>query len=142
MKCEIRHLTSDDLEQIYDIAKAVLTPLWNKKEYQHFLTEPSSFCWGIDDAEGLVCFLLTLKTGSVIDVAAIATRRNAQGKKWASHLLNSVLLLPGTEEAFLEVDPTNEPAVKLYLGAGFQVLGVRKKYYEGKKDAWLMKWQL
>jgi ribosomal-protein-alanine N-acetyltransferase len=83
---------------------------------------------------------LTLLTGTEVDVVSIATRKDAQGKRWARNLLQNVLSLPGIEQAFLEVDPTNEPAVRLYLGTGFQVQGIRKKYYEGKKDAWLMKW--
>ncbi|NBX75559.1 MAG: GNAT family N-acetyltransferase [Proteobacteria bacterium] len=135
-----RKLTEEDLDKIYSIAQEVLKPLWSKKEYQYFLTQPNSFCWGMEDSEGLACFLLTLLIGTEVDVVAIATRKNAQGQKWARNLLKHILSLPGIQQAFLEVDPTNEPAVRLYLGTGFQVLGIRKKYYEGKKDAWLMKW--
>jgi len=140
MECKIRKLTGEDLEKIYSIAQEVLKPLWSKKEYEYFLSQPSSFCWGVDDSEGLACFILTLLTGTEVDLVSIATRKDAQGKRWARNLLQNVLSLPGIEQAFLEVDPTNEPAVRLYLGTGFQVQGIRKKYYEGKKDAWLMKW--
>jgi ribosomal-protein-alanine N-acetyltransferase len=140
MEYKIRKLTREDLDQIYSIAQEVLKPLWSKKEYEHFLTQPSSFCWGVDDSDGLACFILTLLVETEVDVVAIATRKNAQGKKWARTLLMKVLTLPGVEQAFLEVDPTNEPAVRLYLGNGFKVQGIRKRYYEGKKDAWLMKW--
>lgn len=140
MTVEARKLTSSDLESVYSIAKDTLFPLWQKKDYEFFLTHSSAFCWGIDDSRGLACFVLTLTTGSEVDVVSIATRKEAQNKGMARNLLQRVLELSQASSAFLEVDPTNEPAVKLYLGAGFKVLGVRKKYYEGKKDAWLMKW--
>ncbi|MFM8269235.1 MAG: GNAT family N-acetyltransferase [Pseudomonadota bacterium] len=136
-----RKLSLSDLDSIYDIAEETLVPLWSKKEYGFFLSQPSSFCWGIEERKELACFLLTLSTGTEIDVVAIATRKNIQGRGIAKKLLEWVLRLPQIEQAFLEVDPANEPAVKLYLGSGFKVLGIRKKYYGGKKDAWVMKWE-
>lgn len=42
------------------------------------------------------------------------------------------------ERMFLEVRPSNAAAIGLYLGAGFEELGVRREYYrasEGREDA-------
>ena len=38
----------------------------------------------------------------------------------------------------LEVNEINEPAINLYKKAGFEIVGKRKKYYDGKNDAIIM----
>ncbi|NBT57733.1 N-acetyltransferase [bacterium] len=138
---QIRQLKQADEDPIYDIALAAIVPVWSKKEYGFFLNQPGSFCWGIEDSRGLASFVLALRTGNEVDIVTIATRTDVQRKGLGCELLKSVLEKPGIEGAFLEVDPTNEPAVKLYLKMGFSVMGLRKKYYQGKKDAWVMKWK-
>jgi len=45
-------------------------------------------------------------------------------------------------DLFLEVRPSNPPAIHLYEKLGFQRVGVRKGYYqstEGREDAWVYK---
>ncbi len=42
------------------------------------------------------------------------------------------------ESLTLEVNTQNEIAQKLYLKYGFENLGVRKKYYGGTQDAYIM----
>ena len=39
----------------------------------------------------------------------------------------------------LEVNVENSPAIKLYENFGFKNLGIRKNYYNGKTDAYIMK---
>ena len=38
----------------------------------------------------------------------------------------------------LEVNVTNEPAIRLYKKFGFKNLGIRKKYYNNSQDAYIM----
>ena len=38
----------------------------------------------------------------------------------------------------LEVDTENAPAIHLYEKFGFKNLGIRKKYYNGSRDAYIM----
>lgn len=140
MEVQMRKLEAEDLNQIYTIAKETLAPLWAPKEYEYFLCQPSSYSWGVDDSNGLACFLLCLTTGAELDIVSIATRKKSQGRGLAERLLKGVLADSGCNLAVLEVDPNNEPAVRLYLKVGFVVQGLRKKYYQGKKDAWIMKW--
>ena len=48
----------------------------------------------------------------------------------------------GAVETFLEVNVRNEPALGLYLGAGFEEVGRRRGYYSDGADALIMKRQL
>jgi [ribosomal protein S18]-alanine N-acetyltransferase len=44
----------------------------------------------------------------------------------------------GMKEAFLEVRPSNTPAIRLYLAHGFEQVGMRRGYYQavgGREDA-------
>ena len=43
------------------------------------------------------------------------------------------------ETIMLEVSTDNRPAINLYKKVGFQIINVRKNYYENK-DAYVMKW--
>jgi ribosomal-protein-alanine N-acetyltransferase len=46
---------------------------------------------------------------------------------------------------FLEVRPSNTPALALYQKAGFETIGRRKGYYpaaDGREDALVMRWPL
>ncbi len=67
-------------------------------------------------------------------------RRRGHGRR----LLEVVLaraMEAGAEEIHLEVRPSNEGAITLYLLAGFQRVGVRKRYYRassGNEDAELL----
>ena len=45
----------------------------------------------------------------------------------------------GAEVLFLEVRVSNEPAIRLYSGRGFEKIGLRKRYYEDGEDAFVMK---
>ena len=45
----------------------------------------------------------------------------------------------GIETLHFEVNEKNEPAIKLYENFGFKNLGIRKNYYKGQFDAYIMK---
>ena len=42
----------------------------------------------------------------------------------------------------LEVNVENSPAIKLYENFGFKNLGIRKNYYNGQTDAYIMKFEV
>lgn len=51
----------------------------------------------------------------------------------------------GAESVFLEVRPSNAPAVHLYASFGFRRVGRRPGYYQtddGREDAWVMRYDL
>lgn len=81
--------------------------------------------------------------GDVADVMTIAVAPAAQGSGLGSQLLD--LLTGRAREAgaaylMLEVRDDNEPAKRLYGRAGFEVLTVRRRYYQpGDVDALVMR---
>lgn len=64
-------------------------------------------------------------------------QQQGYGRQMLDHLLDYGLSV-GVERMFLEVRPSNLAAVRLYEGAGFVQLGIRKSYYRattGREDA-------
>ena len=66
-----------------------------------------------------------------------ALRRQGIGARLLRYLLRQARIA-NAERMFLEVRPSNRPALQLYRKMGFRAVGVRKAYYKaagGKEDA-------
>lgn len=74
-----------------------------------------------------------------VDILSIVVDREYRNKKIASNLIDYLFseLDSSVEVITLEVAVDNEKAINLYKKFGFEVINVRKKYYNGK-DAYLM----
>ncbi len=74
-------------------------------------------------------------------ITNIAVHPDFQGNKIASQILENLLNTAknrGDSQLTLEVRESNQKAINLYKKYGFQTVGVRKNYYEGKENAILM----
>jgi len=73
-------------------------------------------------------------------VQNIAVRRDAQGQGLGRRLLDALLSLAGPLPVLLEVAVDNAPAQHLYASVGFEVIGLRKGYYQpSNTDALVMR---
>ena len=77
-----------------------------------------------------------------------APRRKSQGRGHGRRLLRAILQLArgrGAQRVFLEVRPSNTPAIALYHDEGFNEIGRRPRYYpakDGREDALVMALEL
>ncbi len=72
-------------------------------------------------------------------ITNIVVRKSYRNKGIGSLLLEKLIELAKTKTSLtLEVNAKNEIAQKLYLKYGFKNLGIRKKYYDGIEDAYIM----
>lgn len=72
-------------------------------------------------------------------ITNILVRKSYRNKGIGSLLLEKLIELAKTKTSLtLEVNTKNEIAQKLYLKYGFKNLGIRKKYYDGIEDAYIM----
>lgn len=73
-------------------------------------------------------------------VQNIAVRRDRQGRGHGRALLDTLLRLAGDDPVLLEVAVDNAPAQHLYASVGFEVIGLRKGYYQpSNTDALVMR---
>jgi [ribosomal protein S18]-alanine N-acetyltransferase len=81
-------------------------------------------------------------------VLNLCTAPEAQGRGHGRRLLRALLQLArrrGAQRVFLEVRPSNAPAIALYHGEGFNEIGRRPRYYpakDGREDALVMALEL
>ncbi|MEW6321785.1 MAG: ribosomal protein S18-alanine N-acetyltransferase [Acidobacteriota bacterium] len=123
-----------DLAAVLEIEQASFHNPTTREWYEAELARPE------------VCFIYVLRTpgcavaafcafwrvGDQIHINNLAVRPEWRGRGVGRALLAGVLEAAaglGAPRATLEVRRSNEPARRLYEGAGFRVTGVRKAYY-------------
>lgn len=70
-----------------------------------------------------------------------AWRRQGLGREFMEHAMDSARKLQA-KTLYLEVRPSNPPAIKLYETLGFETFALRKGYYpaqQGREDALVMR---
>ena len=81
--------------------------------------------------------------GDTADIMTIATTRTHRGRGLGRVLLDELLRRAadrGVDAVLLEVRADNEPARALYDSSGFEVISVRRRYYQpGDVDAQVMR---
>jgi len=128
----IRPAKVDDLESVAAIDLAAGLSGWSAASYRETGFTPAAD-FRVAEREGLlVAFCLAVAQCGEVEILRIAVIPAEQGKGIARRLLAGCLeeaRLRGSARAFLEVRETNGPAVCLYLGFGFKLVGRRRKYY-------------
>ena len=76
-----------------------------------------------------------------IDILSIYVEEKYRKKNLGSSLLEELINNNRylKQSIMLEVSTNNTPAINLYKKMGFQIINIRKKYYENG-DAYVMKW--
>lgn len=138
----IRRMTIDDVSQIAALEKVCFSDPWSQRSIASELSNPYSR-WLVWEEEGTVLGYIGSQTvPPEADVMNIAVAPGHRKQKIGSKLLTALCELlhrEGIDKLFLEVRASNTPAIALYEGFGFQILGRRPKYYVNPvEDAYIM----
>lgn len=137
----IREMTDKD---IFDVADLELQ-CFGKKDIENLekcIKDPN-YNYLVADNDGLVVgFLSYIDACDHAEVISIGVdkmyRNRGIGKELSSSMVSN-LKKNKIPELFLEVRVDNIYAIKLYDKIGFEAISIRKKYYDGKVDAVIMK---
>lgn len=91
--------------------------------------------------EEVICYGGFHKILDEAHITNIAVKSSERGKGIGKFLMFTLISKArelGVKYVTLEVKENNESAIRMYLGFGFKVEGVRKKYYSNKYDALVM----
>lgn len=139
LSTRLARLDCRHIEDIRRIAHDSFETVWGPQDYAYFLAHEHGLCLGVfDGEERLIAYFLGIVVQGDLDVVSIATLPPHRKRGIGRQLLAEACQAAGVERAFLEVAVDNTSAITLYKKMGFLVTGVRRGYYEQKRDAYVM----
>lgn len=143
----IRAMKASDAAAIAELEKRCFSDPWSERSIAAELENPLSLWLVAADSEDRI--LGYIGSQSVVpeaDVMNLAVAPEARRQKIAFGLLRALseqLYQCGVRSLFLEVRVSNEPALALYRGTGFEAVGRRPKYYVNPtEDALILRKEL
>ncbi len=116
------------MAQLHSAAFVMPRP-WSEGEIADLLASP--LCFALTDPAG---FVMGRVVAGEAELLTIAVDPAAQGRGVGARLMQRFLhevVQRGAQSVFLEVAEDNAAAQALYLRAGFQATGRRRRYYQG-----------
>lgn len=130
----IREVTSDDLDDVAWIERHCFGHAWTREQYLQGVVDAACACGlvaVVDDRPVAFASITCLAGQGYIPTFGVlqAYRRMGIGRRLLADLLDAARRMDA-REVVLEVRVSNEAAQRLYREAGFDVLAVRRGYYQ------------
>lgn len=139
---QISKMTISDLNEIEDILLSDFDDFWNINVFKGELLNPNSKYIVARSNNKIVGFAGIWKAVDDVHITNIVTAKKFRRQGIGSMLLSNLIEMAKSEKNInsitLEVNTNNIPAQKLYKKFGFNVVGLRKKYYNNTEDAVIM----
>lgn len=138
---EITEMTLTDLEQMKNTLYSDFDNFWSYNVLKQELeNENTTYVIAKENSDvvGFAGISICLDEATLNN---IVVKKSCRGRGIGGELLESLIDICGDLNAktlTLEVDASNEPAIHLYEKFGFKNLGIRKKYYNNSRDAYIM----
>ncbi len=135
----IRIATKEDISRIYELGDLVNKNFRKLFNMENILKEEYSRVFVYEENNRVIGFLHITILYEVVDIINIVVDENYRNQKIASNLLDHMMsdLTTDTKIITLEVNVTNEAAINLYKKFGFEIVNIRKNYYDNE-DGYLM----
>lgn len=144
----VRPARLDDAAVIADLeARAFGAASWGANAVADGLTAPhvATLIAFHDGAREPAAFVFWRSLGEDAEILSIGVAPRMRRRGGARALIAEVIeraRSEGVRKLFLEVDVSNTAAAALYASAGFERIGVRKRYYKNGGDALVMRLNL
>lgn len=140
-KIVVDNMTYEDFDVIKDELISEFDEFWTPGVLLSELENENTKYVVIKEENDIIGFAGIWITPDSVELNNIVVRKDKRGNGYSKILLEKLLEISSKlerEYINLEVSEINKPAISLYLKYGFEKVGLRKKYYEGKFDAILM----
>lgn len=132
-----------DLDAVMAIEPVIYPYPWSRGNFSDSLAAGHS-CWIAEQNRCIVGYavvMLVLDEAHLLNIS-IAAQQQGQGlgRALLAHVQDTARQY-GAQQMFLEVRPSNTPALRLYESFGFNEMAIRRGYYPahgGREDAILM----
>ena len=138
---EIHEMKIQDLDLIAEILETDFDNFWNYNVFKSELENGNSKYLVAKINNQIVGFAGIIPIVDECDISNIVVHKNFRNQKIGSFLLQQLIDLAislNLKIINLEVRESNIFAIKLYKKFGFEVCGLRKKYYDNAENAILM----
>ena len=140
----IREMTLNDLDVICEMELRLFSSPWSRKDYETELKEnPFSHLYVAENEDGtIVGYAGVWTTFDQAQITTIGVDKPYRRQHWASQLMDKLLQVSAENDCeviSLEVRVSNEAAMSCYKKYGFDIINIRKSYYQDNhEDAYLM----
>lgn len=143
-----------DIHRIADIHERTFAHAWGPEEFSALIRGGGALCLVLREAgpfggRRIAGFILARTAADEAEILTIAVDPNRQGRGYGRVLVEEAmrrLFRDHVSALFLEVDESNQPALRLYRSLGFEEVGRRPGYYREKdvpaRSALVMRVQL
>ncbi len=131
--------TRDDAAHLAALHAVAFPDPWSNHAICDLLAGPGVFVFFTDD--GFVMGRAVDDEAEILTLAVIPAARGRGLGRALIQILATHAQAMGAASLFLEVGHDNPAALALYAGVGFERVGQRKGYYDGR-DAWVLKTSL
>ena len=138
---EIFTMTLDDLEQMKDILYSDFDNFWSYNVLKQELENKNTTYIVAKENDEIIGFAGLSTCLDEATLNNIVVKKSHRNRGIGGELLESLIEFCSElrmKTFTLEVDTENEAAIHLYEKFGFKNLGIRKKYYNNSRDAFIM----
>ncbi|MEN9502125.1 MAG: ribosomal protein S18-alanine N-acetyltransferase [Pseudomonadota bacterium] len=139
----LRPMTLVDLDTVMVIEERAYPFPWTRRNFQDCLKQ-GYLCQVYEQDDKIMAYAVVMLVLDEMHLLNICVDPSLQGQRFGSRLLRTMEHHAAVRQAqtcFLEVRQSNFAAIRLYLNAGFNEVGLRKAYYPaklGREDAIVM----
>lgn len=143
----LRPLRESDLDAVMVVERRAYPFPWTRGIFQDCL-QAGYPGWVLEEAGQIVGYGVLSLAADEAHVLNVCVDPDCQSRGHGRQLLRALVRLAashGASRVFLEVRPSNAPAVALYHSEGFNEIGRRPRYYpaaSGREDALVMAMEL
>ncbi len=136
-------MAAGDVSAVAGMEASTFSTPWKEDTFHSLLERPGAELWVAEVDGEVAAYAILWCIIEEGELANIAVRDDLRGRGIGSELLDWMLGVAekaGVRNLYLEVRESNEGALRLYRGRGFEEIGVRKAYYERpREDARVLK---
>lgn len=129
----IRLMDYSDVKQVSEIEKQIFTSPWSEASFKETIVRDDTIYLAAYENEEIAGYCGLWQSLDEADITNVAVKEEYRGRHIAKAMLTKLIELgvsKGIETFMLEVRESNKKAIGLYLGLGFEAVGIRKSYYQ------------
>lgn len=136
---EISTMTLDDFNIIEPILNTEFDDFWSPQNLKSELLNPNSKYIVAKQNGEIIGFAGIWFSVDDVHITNIVVKKSYRHQGIGKALLEQLISMAKVKDSLtLEVNTKNSNAIKLYEKYNFKTLGIRKKYYDGVEDAYIM----